>query len=166
MPFCSCGACSANIETKERGQATVETVIALFLMCILVFGVIGLIVGAYSVNAPMGGVEVASWELDISQMEASADKNAYVKSVICGRVAGIDPTSFDVTNATVTRSKTKTSSTVESKTEFDESKLSYATEYGQVKCTVTYTVPFTQGLLKISREIDHDVRITTDAEVS
>lgn len=151
---------------RERGQATVETVLALLLMCILVLGVIGLIVGAYSVNATMGGVEVASWELDVSQMEASADKDAYVKSVICSRVPGIDPETIEVTGATVARERTTTSASVESKTDFNESKLAYTTEYGQMKCTVTYTVPFTQGLLKLSRDIEHDVRISTDAEVS
>lgn len=151
---------------RDSGQATVEATIALFLMCLVVMGVIGLIVSAYSVNATLGGVEVAAWEVDVSQMQQAKDKDAYVKEEIMGRVPGIDPSSLEVTGASVTVSETKDSAKVEPKTDFGESKLTYKTTTANVKCKITYTVPFTQGLLKVSRDIDHDIRVTTDAEVS
>lgn len=151
---------------RESGQATVEATIALFLMCFVIMAVIGLIVGAFSVNATLGGVEVAAWEFDVSQMQQAKDKDAYVKETIMARVPGIDANSLEVTGAAVTVSETKDSTKVQSKTDFGESKLTYKTTTANVKCKITYTVPFTQGLLKVSRDIDHDIRVTTDAEVS
>ncbi len=149
----------------ERGQATVETVIALFLGAILVFAVLCLVMGAYSINATFGGIQAASWEVNASQMQAAGDKNAYVKNVITSRVTGINKNSLTVSNAKITTASSTNDFSVSTKTLLGESKLSRRADTANIKFTVTYTAPYTFGLIKITRNVDHDLTTSVRSEV-
>ncbi len=151
---------------KEEGQATVETVIALLLGCLILFGVLALIMGAYSLNVAFGGIQAASWEVNASEMQLSGDKNAYVKNVITSRVTGIDRDSLEITNARIDSSSTTNSFAVETRTNLGESTLTRRADSARIRFTVTYTAPCTFGLFKVSRDVDHSISTAVRAEVS
>lgn len=153
-------------ENGEEGQATVETVIALLLGSLIVFGVFGLIIGAYSLNATFGGIQAASWEVNASEMTVAGDKNAYVKDIITSRVTGLDKSKLQITNARIDNSSKSNTFSVKTKTDLGESSLTRRADSARIRFTVTYTAPFTMGLVKISRDVDHSITTGVRAEVS
>ncbi len=152
-------------DLNERGQATLETVIALCLGCIILFGALAMIMAAYSINATFGGIQAASWEVNASEMAASGDKNAYVKNIITSRVTGIDRSALTVSDAKVTTSSNTNKFSVETKTNLGESTLTRRADTANIKFTVTYTAPYTFGLVKITRSVDHDLTTSVRSEV-
>lgn len=150
---------------KEEGQATVETVIALFIGALIVFGVFGLVIGAYSLNATFGGIQAASWEVNASEMTVAGDKNAYVKNIITSRVTGLDKSKLQITNARIDNSAKSNTFSVTTKTQLGEKSLTRRADSARIRFTVTYTAPFTMGLVKISRDVDHSITTAVRAEV-
>lgn len=150
---------------EEEGQATVETVIALLLGCLIVFGVFGLIIASYSINATFGGIQAASWEVNASEMAVAGDKNAYVKDIITSRVTGLDKSKLVISNARIDNSSKTNSFSVDTRTDLGEGTLTRRADSARIRFTVTYTAPFTLGLVKISRDVDHSITTAVRAEV-
>lgn len=157
-------------ERSESGQATVEAVIALFVLVFLLFGIVSLAVVAYSVVDANARIQKVSWSIDADALAAAPDKNAYVRGALVNGVPGLPSDNLGVSHAEVQFS------TVEAKqslgaadVHYGISEITQSKRVAKISFDVTFSVPsLFPGLPpgpKQERHIEHEAVVDQKAEV-
>lgn len=153
----------------ERGQATLEGVIAMVLLATVFSMLIVLIVAIYSVNAANAAIQTASWQIDpakVAQAGSPAAMDELVEKELSSRVPAMQAAGIDVSNTRLTTSTASTGYAISGdKTSLDLSRLDQDRTTATISFDVSYRLPGLRAVA-VTRHVSHDLTTQNQSEVS